>query len=384
MAVRKRTWHKPNGETGEAWVVDYKSNGKRHIKTFPTRKEAVAFRDTTGVEVREGRHVTHSVSITVADAAAVWLKACELGRGDNPPAEHSTLRAYRSSLKHHIVPAIGKVKLSQLTRANVASFRDHLLTKLSRPMAKKVLTSFKGILSEAEARGNVVGNVAASVRIGSNKGRHKEPLAIPSKADVKAIMAKLDDLATDKRWRRWRALIATATYSGFRASEVRGLPWDAVNLKAGTITVKQRADERGVIGSPKTVASRRTISIPGFLVTMLRDWKIECPPGPLVFPTMRGSVQLLADIHVKGWRPLQVAAKITKADGSPRLNFHCLRHFRASMLIEDGANPKEVMVEMGHSNIAMTYDLYGHLFTDEDADTRRAERAERLAIKLRG
>ena len=52
------------------------------------------------------------------------------------------------------------------------------------------------------------------------------------------------------------------------------------------------------------------------------------------------------------------------------------------MLIEDGANPKEVMVEMGHSNIAMTYDLYGHLFTDADADTRRAERAERLASKL--
>ena len=48
------------------------------------------------------------------------------------------------------------------------------------------------------------------------------------------------------------------------------------------------------------------------------------------------------------------------------------------MLTEDGANPKEVMVEMGRSNIAMTYDLYGHLFTDEGADTRRAERAERL------
>jgi integrase len=122
---------------------------------------------------------------------------------------------------------------------------------------------------------------------------------------------------------------------------------DAVNLKAGTITVKQRADERGVIGSPKTVASRRTISIPSFLVTMLRDWKIECPPGPLVFPTTLGTVQLLSDIHTAGWRPLQVAAKITKADGSARLNFHCLRHFRASMLIEDGANPKEVMVEMG-------------------------------------
>ena len=217
-----------------------------------------------------------------------------------------------------------------------------------------------------------------------NKGRHKEPLAIPSKADVKALMAKLDEWATDKTWRRWRALIVTAIYSGLRASEIRGLPWDAVDLKAGTITVKQRADERGVIGPPKTVASRRTISIPGFLVTMLREWKIECPPGPLVFGTSRGNAQKLGDIHTFGWRPLQVAAKITKADGSPRLNFHCFRHFRASMLIEDGANPKEVMGEVGHSNIAMTYDLYGHLFTDEDADTRRAERAERLASKLRG
>ena len=96
MAVRKRTWTKPNGETGEAWVVDYKSNGKRHLKTFPTRKEAVAFSNKAGVEISEGRHVADSVSITVAEAAAIWIKAVELGRGDNPPAESGTLRPYRS------------------------------------------------------------------------------------------------------------------------------------------------------------------------------------------------------------------------------------------------------------------------------------------------
>ena len=263
MAVRKRTWSKPNGEIGEAWVADYKANGKRHIKTFPTRKEAVAFSNKTGVEISEGRHVADSVSITVADAAAIWIKAVELGRGDNPPAEHSTLRQYRSHLKHHILPAIGKVRLNQLTRSNVSDFRDHLLTKLSRPMAKKVLASFKGILSEAEGRGCVVGNVANSVRIG-NKGRHKEPVAIPTKAEVKAIMAKLNEWATDKHWRRLRALFATAIYSGFRASELRGLPWNAVDLKAGTITVKQRADERGVIGSPKTTQAAAQSASPRF------------------------------------------------------------------------------------------------------------------------
>ena len=59
----------------------------------------------------------------------------------------------------------------------------------------------------------------------------------------------------------------------------------------------------------------------------------------------------------------------------PRYNFHLLRHFHASMLIADGANPKEVQAEMGHNSIQVTYDLYGHLFKDEDADRRRKERA---------
>jgi integrase len=60
-----------------------------------------------------------------------------------------------------------------------------------------------------------------------------------------------------------------------------------------------------------------------------------------------------------------------------RYRFHDLRHFRASCLIADGANPKEVMVEMGHASIQMTVDTYGHLFP-EDAAPRRA-RAEDIA-----
>ena len=98
MGIRKRTWTKPNGETGEAWVADYKANGKRHLKTFRTRKEAVAFSNKAGVEISEGRHVAESASVSVTEAAAIWIKAVELGRGDNPPAEQSTLRQYRSHL----------------------------------------------------------------------------------------------------------------------------------------------------------------------------------------------------------------------------------------------------------------------------------------------
>ena len=306
MAVRKRTWRKPNGEIGEAWVADYKANGKRHIKTFPTRKEAVAFSNKTGVEISEGRHVADSVSITVADAAAIWIKAVELGRGDNPPAEHSTLRQYRSHLKHHILPAIGKVK-AQSTHAVER-------VRLPRPSSHQAIAP-DGEEGSSLVQGHLIGGRGRAAvswatwrtRSGSaTRDDTRSPSLFPRRPRSRPSWRSSTSGQRTRHWRRWRALFATAIYSGFRASELRGLPWDAVDLKAGTITVKQRADERGVIGSPKTVASRRTISIPSFLVTMLRNGRSNVHAGSArVRQQSRGNVQTLSDIHERAWRPLQ-------------------------------------------------------------------------------
>ncbi|WP_342643904.1 tyrosine-type recombinase/integrase [Rhodoligotrophos ferricapiens] len=407
MSVRKRTWRTSSGEDKSSWVVDYvDTKGKRRLKTFRLKKEADAFAATANVEVRQGVHVADSASLTISEAAEIWHKAVAVGRNGRDPAEASTLRQYRTHIDRHIVPALGHEKLSRLTTPRARAFRDELLEKLSRPMAKKVLTSFKSIIREAQSRGLVMANVAAPVTIqtGGGNNRHREEVTIPEPAEIRALLAKLEQLATQpnkqwsKAWRRWRALISTAIYTGCRASELRGMPWEAIDLKAGTITVKQRADENGKIGSPKSAAGRRTINIPAQLVATLREWKLESPKGPLVFPNWQGKVESLANIHTRCWRPLLIAAAVAvpKLDDAgnvvrdkegqlimlPKYNFHALRHFRASLLINDGANPKEVQVEMGHSSITITLGLYGHIFRDEEADKRRRDRAERLASSL--
>jgi integrase len=56
MSVYKRKWKTLNGQVKEAWVHEYKVSGKRHIKTFAIRKEAVAFRNKVGTEIAEGVH----------------------------------------------------------------------------------------------------------------------------------------------------------------------------------------------------------------------------------------------------------------------------------------------------------------------------------------
>jgi integrase len=129
MSVRKREWTTTAGEKREAWIVDYADQaGERHIRTFNRKKDADAYHATVKVDVRHGVHTPPSKSVTVAEAAESWIKRVEAeGR------ERSTVAQYRQHVDLHIVPRIGRIKLSDLTPGKVETFRDELLAKLSRP-----------------------------------------------------------------------------------------------------------------------------------------------------------------------------------------------------------------------------------------------------------
>src|ERR1700675_5048287 len=74
MSVRKRTWKTAAGEERHAWLCDYTGqSGKRHVKTFARKKDADAFIAKAKVEVREGVHTADSDSVTIRDAADLWL-----------------------------------------------------------------------------------------------------------------------------------------------------------------------------------------------------------------------------------------------------------------------------------------------------------------------
>jgi hypothetical protein len=134
MSIRKRTWKTEDG-TKEAWVVDYKDQqGKRRLKTFPLKKDATAWWEGHAAhEIKQGTHTPESTSITVAEAGANWIKWAEL-----EGLERSTVDGYFQHLKFHINPHIGNVKLARLTSPGIERFRDTLLEKTSRPLAKKV------------------------------------------------------------------------------------------------------------------------------------------------------------------------------------------------------------------------------------------------------
>src|SRR5262249_3501627 len=139
MSVRKREWITRSGEQREAWVVDYSDQeGTRVLKTFDRKKDADAYHDSVRQDVRRGIHTTPAKSPTVAEAAETWIKRVE-ARG----RERGPLAQYRQHANLHIAHRMGKLKLANLTPARVEGFRDDLLASMSRPMARKVLTSLK-------------------------------------------------------------------------------------------------------------------------------------------------------------------------------------------------------------------------------------------------
>jgi integrase len=376
-SIRKRTWTS-KGRERTAWVVDYFDQaGKRRLKTFATKKAAEDWSITARHEVRSGTHSPASTSITVADCGALWLAHC-----DAEGLEISTIRQRKQHLNLHIGPVLGRAKLSALTTPGIHQF-DVELREVGKSLAmrRKILTSLKTMVTFAQSRGLVAQNVARAVKVNGDRRTKQGPLRegvdFPSRSELRAII--------DTAPARWRPLLVTAIFTGMRASELRGLRWSDVDLVEGIIHVRQRADAWMTLGPTKSEAGKRDIPLAPMVINALTALKDAPRKGnlDLVFPNGRGNVESIQNIWKRCWTPVQIECGLL-AGTSPergRYNFHSLRHAAASLFIAHlNWTPKRVQVVMGHSSIQMTFDLYGHLYEDKDADRESMKKVEAAIV----
>src|SRR5271157_5631389 len=322
MSVRKRIWKTSEGAEKEAWVVDYVDQaGKRRLKTFTKKKAADNYAATANVEIRAGVHTADSASLTISEAGKLWIETGE-ARG----LERATTAAYRQHLRLHIEPYLGNVKLSQLSAPMVREFEDRLARgdmpagaepqPRTQAMIRKIRVSLSSLLSDAQERGfvsrNVVRDLRKSRRRGAERqaerrqrGKLKVGVDIPTREEIKAIVGAAEG--------RWRPLLLTAIFTGLRASELRGLRWQDVDLDKRELHVRQRADRYLAIGSPKSESGERAVPLPPIVVNTLREWKLACPRSDLdlVFPSKFGRVEHHGTVVRRGLAPALIAAGVT-------------------------------------------------------------------------
>ena len=324
MSVRKRSWVTGSGERREAWIVAYSdAAGIRRIATCNSKRQADAYEAEVKTQVRAGTHTAPSASPTVAEAAEGWL-AFIAGEA----RERTTCEQYARHVRLHILPRLGREKLASLTTPRINQFRDDLLRDLSRPMAKKVLTSLKSVLKDAQRRGDATHNAASPVSIViASRDQHKAEVGvdIPTPNEVRTL---IDNAG------RLRPLIMLTAFAGLRASELRGLRWADVDLSRGEVAVRQRADRYKVIGALKSAAGSRTIPIGPLVVNALREQRLACPKGgaDLVFPNSSGAVRSYEGLY-DAFSRVQFKAGLSTKPRQPKYGLHALRHFYASWCI---------------------------------------------------
>lgn len=371
--IRKRT-----GTKGTTYQVRYPSKASASgyaYATFETRAEAKAFIESGKARRSSGLAV---MGVSVPEAIDLWLDICEKeGRDGREPVSKATHEQYE--YRSRIMKGYRWTQeLSALEEHDIIAFRSWLLRNNSRDAAQKVLSSFHSVLIEMKKRRMLASDPAAEVSVEGNS-RYTDPVQIPSVAEFREILRAADRLANAKKyeiaraWERYRPMIYLAADSGMRPQEYLVLPIDALDDRG--VRVTQALDRSNQIGPPKTKAGRRFIPVSDAALDMVRLYADRNGKNGFVFPArMEGGYQCYNNYLRRGWHKLMEEAGLVaehQRGGNSILERkytpYALRHFYASMLIEQNRNLKYVQTVMGHEDIKMTFDVYGHIIKEREA-----------------
>jgi integrase len=290
----------------------------------------------------------------VGEYLQTWLEQTK-----RPSLRPSTYRSYAGLIRGHILPALGNVVLSRLTPDQVEAFLNQMSASgLAPHTVQRARAVLRTALSQAERRGYVPRNVAALV----DGPRIAQSEIIPMAPDE--VGQFLEGVSGD----RLAALYTVAVGTGMRLGEILGLRWSDVDLSAGQVRVEhalQRIDGRLVLTEPKSVRSRRTLSLPATCRRALERHRIAQLEERLaagdawrqtdfVFATTTGAPLDASTVNHQFHRHLERL-------GMPSMRFHDLRHTCASLLVSQGVDLRVVMQTLGHSQISLTANTYTHL-----------------------
>jgi integrase len=340
-------------------------------------KEAKAFVESG--KARGQQSLRHSNVRTVPEAIQLWLDICEKeGRNGQEPVSPSTLENYRWRART-MADFQWDRDLTQLEEPDIVAFRSWLKRTCMPDQAKKVLSSFHSVLLEMQVRGIIADDPAKHVTIKHNP-RNKEPVIIPTIQEMRTLLDTADRLANSKNaelaraWERYRPMVYLAVDTGMRPQEYLVLPTRALERKG--LNIVQALDRSNRIGPPKTRAGRRYIPVSADVMDMIQNYIEKNGTNEFVFPTRReGGYQRYNVFVRRGFHKLIEEAGFAdefEQDGRRKIvrkfTPYSLRHFFASMLIHQNTSLKYIQSVMGHENIKMTFDVYGHIIRQKETD----------------
>lgn len=292
--------------------------------------------------------------------------------------EITTAKSREYVIRNHIMKYFQHKKINEITTFDIDSF---YVDKLDSGYSGAYIRQMHNLLNQAFDQA-----VRWSL-IKVNPVKNAKPPKVKSEEKITWTVDEVNRFLNLIKDSSMEIPYLLAIFTGMRRGEVLGLKWDDVDFENKKIRIKRSlcfVSGKGLIfKEPKTKKSKRQISISQHVVNVLKKHKqkqefqkeklgVQYQDNNLIVCTDDGKPLDPRNLLRQFYRLIEEA-------NVPRISFHDLRHTHATILMQQGENPKVVSERLGHSRVGITLDLYSHV--SDDLQEQAAEKFENALLK---
>ena len=280
-------------------------------------------------------------------------------------ASPTSAKGYEGIIEHHIIPAIGVIKLRQLSSIHIQRMYNETKENgrmqrgskqngkaLSNTFVRRVHAVLQAALKQAVKERLIPYNPCENCRI---PPKDKKEMTILPPEKIGRYLQEAEKYGV-------LPMFYLELSSGLRRGELLALQWSDLNVKERILTVNKqvtRMEGELDVTEPKTKNSVRKVALSQQAVDLLVQEHEQHPDNPILFPSPRTGGYWSPDAVSRINRKLLKNAGIEE-----HVRFHDLRHTFATMAISSGVDVKTLSSMLGHYSAGFTLDTYTHITND--------------------
>lgn len=309
---------------------------KRRKRGFDSKKKALEY------EIQKKLNSSKSMDMKLSEFIEVYFadKKNEL--------KDRTCKNKRYMMDQHIIPYFGEQRMSDITAAQIIQWQNEMQEKgFSESYLRMIQNQLTCLFMHASRIYDLPSNPCKKVkRMGNSDARS---------LNFWTLSEYQKFIATMEPGTRYYLIFEILFWTGCRIGELLALTPADIDYKNNQMHITKtyyRTNRQDVLTEPKTKQSVRVVDIPEFLKQEIKEFvegHYGMPDDERLFPIVQEAVQ-----H-------KMKRQIKKA-GVKDIRVHDLRHSHVAYLINKGIEPILIKERVGHKDIRITLNTYGHLY----------------------
>ena len=319
---------------------DWQGNKKKKQKRgFRTKKEALEWENNYKLMANANMDMTMGAFVEI------------YFRDKKGELKERSVKNKRYMIEAHILPYFKDRPMNSITPSDIIQWQNEMRTKgFAQTYLRMIQNQITALFNHAS---NIYG-------LGNNPCKKVKKMG-------KADADKLDFWTKDEYDKfisgmeegdRYYTIFEVLFWTGCREGEMLALTKSDIDFARNQISISKtyyRAEGRDIITTPKTEQSARVIDIPQFLTQELRDYVDKLygiSDDERIFPIVPEAVQ-------------HKLKRECEKSGVKKIRVHDIRHSHVAYLIHQGVEPLIIKERLGHRDIKMTLNTYGHLYPNQ-------------------